>query len=119
MTVRQCYEAMGGNYEEVIGRLLDDIRIKKYLEKFLADESIEQLGQALDEKNYEEAFKAVHNLKGIAANMSLTCLHQLCEKMTEDLRGGQYSKDVPLLFEQIKDQYQIVKYCVTELLKAD
>ena len=37
MTVKQCYEAMEANYEEVESRLRTEERIKKFLLKVLND----------------------------------------------------------------------------------
>ena len=35
MTVKECYEAIDGNYEEVISRLRSDDRVKKFVLKFI------------------------------------------------------------------------------------
>ena len=35
MTVKECYDMMGGGYEDVIKRLLDDKRVVKFAVKFL------------------------------------------------------------------------------------
>ena len=37
MTVRECYEAMGADYEDVLGRLRKDERIQKFVLKLLND----------------------------------------------------------------------------------
>ena len=39
MTLKECYEAMGADYEAVMGRLRKEERILKYLTKFLEDPS--------------------------------------------------------------------------------
>ena len=35
MTLQECYEKMGGDYEEVLARLISQERIAKYMVKFL------------------------------------------------------------------------------------
>ena len=37
MTVKELYDQIGGNYDEVIGRLFTDELVKRILEKFLDD----------------------------------------------------------------------------------
>lgn len=72
MTMRECYEAIGGNYEDVLGRLRSEALIRKFTLKFLEDQSYPQLKQALnDKKNYEDAFRSAHTLKGVCQNLFL------------------------------------------------
>ena len=37
MTVQQCYEAFGGNYQDVISRLRTDERVARFLLKVVDD----------------------------------------------------------------------------------
>ena len=74
MTLQECYAAMGGNYEEVLGRLRSDRLIQKFVLKFLDDGSYDLLCRSLEEKNYEEAFRAAHTIKGVCQNLSITKL---------------------------------------------
>ena len=48
MTMRECYEAIGGNYEDVLGRLHREALIRRFTLKFLEDQSYIQLKQALE-----------------------------------------------------------------------
>ena len=48
MTMRECYEAIGGNYEDVMGRLHSEALIRRFTLKFLEDQSYIQLKQALE-----------------------------------------------------------------------
>ena len=48
MTRRECYEAIGGNYEDVLGRLHSEALIRRFTLKFLEDQSYIQLKQALE-----------------------------------------------------------------------
>ena len=70
MTLKECYEALGGNYEEVIGRLRSERLVQKFTLKFLDDKSLELLRESLQAENYEEAFRAAHTIKGICQNLS-------------------------------------------------
>ena len=48
MTMREYYEAIGGNYEAVLGRLHSEALIRRFTLKFLEDQSYIQLKQALE-----------------------------------------------------------------------
>ena len=48
MTMRECYEVIGGNYEAVLGRLHSEALIRRFTLKFLEDQSYIQLKQALE-----------------------------------------------------------------------
>lgn len=48
MTIQECYEAIGGNYEDVLRRLRSEALIRKFTLKFLEDQSYIQLKQALE-----------------------------------------------------------------------
>ena len=60
MTVKECYEQMGADYEGVLGRLRSEVLIKKFAKKFLDDGSFRSLKDNLAQKNGEEAFRAAH-----------------------------------------------------------
>ena len=47
MTMQECYTAIGGNYEAVLGRLHSEALIQRFTLKFLEDQSYLQLKQAL------------------------------------------------------------------------
>ena len=64
------------------------ILIQKFMFKFLNDQSMSDLTKYLAEGNVSEAFKAVHTLKGVGANLGLKgFLTPVCE-LTEILRAG-------------------------------
>ena len=46
MTMQECYEAIGGNYEDVLGRLHSEALILRLTLKFLEDQTYLQLKQA-------------------------------------------------------------------------
>ena len=86
MTMRECYEAIGGNYKAVLGRLHSEALIRRFTLKFLEDQSYLQLKQALENKNYEDAFRGAHTLKGVCQNLSFDHLYEVSNELTELLR---------------------------------
>lgn len=105
MTVKECYDRIGGNYAEVKGRLLDDTRIAKFLGIFMRDQSFQGITEALEKNDYEEAFKGAHSLKGVSRNMAFTALSDAVDALTEDLRGGNSSENTLRLYEETKANY--------------
>lgn len=55
MTIKECYEAMGGDYEDVLKRLMNEARIQKFALMFKKDPSMSQLTQAMDAGDMEQA----------------------------------------------------------------
>ena len=41
MTLQECYEALGGDYQDVISRLRSDRLVQKFVLKFLDDSSFD------------------------------------------------------------------------------
>ena len=106
MTVKECYEQMGADYEGVLGRLRSEVLIKKFAKKFLDDGSFRSLKDNLVQKNGEEAFRAAHTLKGVCQNLGFTNLYQPAYELTEVLRAGtlEGSKE---WFDRVTEQYNI------------
>ena len=53
MTLKECYDALGGNYEDTVRRLYNEKLVEKFLFKFEEDPSFENLKKALEEENLE------------------------------------------------------------------
>lgn len=105
MTLKECYEAMEGDYEGTMGRMPSERLIQKYVLKFPADPSFESLKRAMEEKNAEEAFRAAHTIKGICANLGLSKLLASSSSLTELLRGG-WSGEAEAQFSQVEADYR-------------
>lgn len=108
MDVKQCYEQIGGDYDDVMSRLRTDERIKKFLLKVADDKSFDMLCEMLAAKNIEEAFRAAHTLKGVCLNLSLTRLYKSASAMTEALRGKtEYDEAFEPLLERVREDYKV------------
>ena len=46
MTLQECYAALGGDYNEVLGRLYSEALVQKFVGKFLADQSFQLLSDS-------------------------------------------------------------------------
>lgn len=108
MTLQECYEKMGANYDEVRRRLLKDERIQKILLLFLKDPSYESLKAAMDSGDRETAFRAAHTLKGISLNLGLTALQQSSSALSEALRNDPPADNAQALYETLIPDYEKV-----------
>ena len=81
MELRLVYEQLQGDYDDVIGRLLTEDRVKKYLFKFMDSPTMSLLLEALEKEDFEVAFRESHNLKGISANLGLSKLYTIFYKV--------------------------------------
>ncbi|MGN0996284.1 MAG: Hpt domain-containing protein [Candidatus Ventricola sp.] len=86
MTIEDCYLAMGGDYAQVQKRLPSAALIKRFVAKFLSDDSFDQLCRAMQAGQREEAFRAAHTLKGVCANLGFDRLYGSASRLTEELR---------------------------------
>ena len=86
MTLRECYEQMGSNYDDVIARFPNEAIIKKFAIKFVDDTSYPDLEKALEDKDVKEAFRAAHTLKGVCVNLGFDELYNASSELTELLR---------------------------------
>jgi len=88
MTLKECYAALGGDYEEAVGHLRSERLVQKFVLKFLSDGSYRLLQDSLAADDRKEAFRAAHTLKGVCANLAFSTLLESSEALTEALRDG-------------------------------
>ena len=56
MSLKECYEKMGADYEDVLSRLRSEGLVRKFAVKFLDDDSYAALKDAMAAGNAPEAF---------------------------------------------------------------
>ena len=96
----------GVDWDEILDRFMgNEDLIAKFMFKFLNDQSMSELTQNLQEGNVQGAFKAVHTLKGVGANLGLKgFLTPVCE-LTEILRSGSM-EGYEEKYNEIKPKYE-------------
>jgi HPt (histidine-containing phosphotransfer) domain-containing protein len=116
MKIRECYQAMGADYEDVLERLRSEERVERFLRKVPQDPSYENLCASLAQGNAAEAFRAAHTLKGICQNLSLTKLAVSAEALTEALRGQQsLPASIEPLVKAVQADYAMTLEALREL----
>lgn len=122
MTIQECYDLMGGDYGEVAGRFVTEARVEKFAKMFLRDTSFEMLKQTMDQKDYKEAFRAAHTLKGVCQNLALKSLDGPVVELTDILRGyetldvsGEKGQRIEELMDVIETQYRVIVSAIEQL----
>ena len=105
MTLQECYAALGGDYDEALGYLRSEKLVNKYVLRFLEDKSYDLLCASMEEKNYEEAFRAAHTIKGVCSNLAFTMLGRSSSELSDALRYG-YTPGADALAERMKEDYR-------------
>lgn len=85
--VPALYAITGGDYEGVVGRLRKDDRIAKFVTMFADDPSYENLITNMESRNWDEAFRASHTLKGVARDMGFIAISENASEVCEALRA--------------------------------
>ena len=107
MTLKECYAALGGDYDEALGRLRSERLVQKFVLKFLSDGSYDLLCASLEAGSREEAFRAAHTIKGVCANLAFNTLLESSEALTEALRDGKPAQPgEEALVAKVKEDYQ-------------
>ena len=65
MTIREFYTVIGGNCDEVLGRLQREELVCRLVKRFLTDRTHENLVAARKNNDVASAFRAAHTLKGV------------------------------------------------------
>ena len=114
MTALECYAALQGDYESVLGRMRSEKLIKKFVFKFLLDPSFDNLKQALADGKQEEAFRAAHTLKGMCLNLGFTKLGDSSEALTEAVRHA-ITPEADALLQAVIADYEMTAAAIRAL----
>ena len=83
MTIKQCYQAMGADFEEISQRIPSEAMIRKFAVKFPEDKSFAELTKALEQGDVETAFRAAHTIKGLCLTLGFSHLTAPASELTE------------------------------------
>ena len=108
MNLKDCYIKFGGDFDEVLGRLRREQIVQKFMYKFLDDKSFHLFEASMENKDYEEALRAVHTLKGICQNLSFTRLFESSNLVTKALKENDWNTAVEMMSKLSMDYYEII-----------
>ena len=85
---RKQLEESGADVEATLKRFMgNDAIYLKFLGKFPNDSNYANLGANMEAKNFEEAYKCAHALKGVVGNLGLTPIFDNVSALVEELRN--------------------------------
>ena len=90
MTLQECYVKIGGDYNDILHRFMNENMVRKFVLKFPQDNNMALFEESWAKKDYETAFRAMHTLKGVAVNLGFTALYNVSSALTEKLRSQEY-----------------------------
>ncbi len=108
MNLKDCYLKFGGDFDEVLGRLRREQTVRKFVFKFLDDKSFSLFEASMVKKDYSEALRAVHTLKGICQNLSFTRLFESSSLVTNALKENDWNRAVNMMPKLSKDYYETI-----------
>ena len=77
----------GANTKEGLERCLNKEELYfRLITKAADDDSCLKLKKEIEDKNYDEAFKIAHSLKGVLGNLAITPMYEIVFELTELLR---------------------------------
>lgn len=104
---KDCFEEYGADYQATMNRFMNNEAFYlRLLNMLFADDTMEQLGNALEDGDKDDAFQAAHTLKGVVGNLGLTPFYDTLCKILEPLRAGEERDDYPALYEAVCTEYQ-------------
>lgn len=115
MTLQDFYQAAGGNYSEVLDRLMDEKRVLKYLKRFVDTTDYDDMLHAIKEEDWETSFRASHSIKGMALNLCLGKLAEASGRLCETMRHGQPTVDISPLLAEMEAKYMEAVALIAEL----
>lgn len=102
MDLREFYQVIGENYDNVLSCLGKEELVKKVLIMLPKDKNVENLEAALNDEDYETAFRCAHTLKGVGASLRLSEFSSIASDLAEVLRSREYSQAIIPLFASLK-----------------
>lgn len=104
MTLQEFYAQIGGNYADTVRRLCNESLVLRFVKKYPANPSFDELCAAVDQADWETAFRAVHTLKGVAQNLGFDRLYAVSVPLTN-----------PALLTAVKDVHQETVAAILQL----
>lgn len=109
MVTIQDLQKIGVNTAEGLTRCLNNEGFYLNLvQKFVQEDKVEKLKEAVEANDLDKAFGLAHNLKGSTGNLSLTPLYKPVSEMS-DLLKVRTQMDYSAYVEEITKQFQALK----------
>lgn len=109
LTLRECYEEIGEDYDALIKRLgCGEDGIGEVIHEFMLDKHYIGFLAAMGNRDTKRAFRAAHTMKGISANLGFRAMYTVFFDITDSLRKDDYEKAAKLMPIADKEYRKIV-----------
>ncbi len=115
MTIEEFYEKIGGDYNNIVGRLCNDAIISKFVLKFTNEKSYDELMVAVEENDIQMAIAAAHKMKGVVANLSFNKMFVILNDILAWLREENQKTINMDMIEKLTAAYNETIQCINEL----
>lgn len=115
MTIRECYEILQGDYEDIYSRLEEEDEVLYFMQMFLNDESYQKMLIAIKEADARTARMQAHTFKGVCVNLAFTKLTEIIMEISERLYSGEKAQAMELL-PVLDEEYTRTLSCLQEFM---
>lgn len=113
--VKEALQNNGVDVAETLRRFMGKEEFyEKVLLKFKEDVTFERYQKAAGEKDWKEVFRALHTLKGVAANLGMTVLAEKTSAAVEKLRKNNL-QGIEKEFKEMETAYKNVMCIIQKL----
>ena len=118
MNLREFYKDVNGDYDYMMARLPREASVIKFLRKFSDNTEFNELKEAWENKNYTRIFELSHDLKGIAANLSMPVFQNLMSEICEETRNGNPDEKLSGYILTADEEYKHIIKAIGEIEEA-
>lgn len=117
MTIQEAYKKLGGNYEDMSYRVGEKMLLR-LIDMLLRDPNHTAICTALEQHDYDTAFRGAHTLKGVALNLGLNPLAEKASALTEALRGREENAGIGPALAEFEQAYQDMQEVFSQVLSS-
>ena len=106
MTLRELYQTIDGDYDQVMNVLRMEKLIDKHIREFPTSGVVDRLLAAEEKMDPTELFEAAHAMKGVCANLGIKTLSNAASGIAEEYRPGNERK---LSDDEVKERIDAIR----------
>lgn len=104
------------NIQDALNRLGGNTALyKTLLERFVSENLITKIDEALNSGDMREVSHAAHTVKGVAANLSLTKLRDISAQLEQGVAGG---SDISATLDEFRVIYDATNQVISETISG-
>lgn len=115
MTIRELYDVVGGDFEDLMKRIPKESLVEKFVRKYVESGEFEKMKAAYEAEDYRSVFEISHNLKGMSANLSLASINATMSAICEAVRNGAPAEDISGMIETAQSQHELLVNTLAQL----